>query len=306
VEEESIQAAEEESSQAAEEQGSPAESDEEISLSLENDSFEPDLDQPMMVEEDAGLSAEEQAETAEYKEEDTDQLAAQSEIYIDSDEVKTLTEQIVDENRTVADGLAVEAQSDVTLPESDLDDTTRRTKSDDESTEAIALNPEEILNTPTMKAERYRHEIEASGGFIVTDDNPDKDEVFSGGILKSVRHVALIVLIGIPLIAYVVWTPEQINGFFSEANHTIQTFLTPKSQPYKNRPQPKVEESIATAAGNRTDSAGQSQSDESPGTAADTPEATDAVVDSVPETGDIATSETKEAGEDYIATQTRY
>ncbi|MEW8496278.1 MAG: AAA family ATPase, partial [Candidatus Thiodiazotropha taylori] len=243
AEEESSQAAEEESSQAAEEQGSPAESDEGISLSLENDSFEPDLDQPMMVEEDAGLSAEEQAETAEYKEEDTDQLAAQSEIYIDSDEVKTLTEQIVDENRTVADGLAVEAQSDVTLPESDLDDTTRRTKSDDESTEAIALNPEEILNTPTMKAERYRHEIEASGGFIVTDDNPDKDEVFSGGILKSVRHVALIVLIGIPLIAYVVWTPEQINGFFSEANNTIQTFLTPKSQPYKNRPQPKVEES---------------------------------------------------------------
>lgn len=306
VEEESIQAAEEESSQAAEEEGSPAESDEEISLSLENDSFEPDLDQPMMVEEDAGLSAEEQAETAEYKEEDTDQLAAQSEIYIDSDEVKTLTEQIVDENRTVADGLAVEAQSDVTLPESDLDDTTRRTKSDDESTEAIALNPEEILNTPTMKAERYRHEIEASGGFIVTDDNPDKDEVFSGGILKSVRHVALIVLIGIPLIAYVVWTPEQINGFFSEANNTIQTFLTPKSQPYKNRPQPKVEESIATAAGNRTDSAGQSQPDESPSTAGDTPDATDAVVDSVPETGDIATSETKEAGEDYIATQTRY
>ncbi|MBW9261425.1 MAG: AAA family ATPase [Candidatus Thiodiazotropha sp. (ex. Lucinisca nassula)] len=295
--------------QSAEEEGSQVESDEEISLSLVNDSFEPDLDQPMLVEEDAGLSTEQQGETEEsagYKEEDTDQLAAKSEIYIDSDEVKTLTEKIVDENRLVADGLAIEAQSDVTLPESDLDDTVRRTKSDDESTEAIALNPEEILNTPTMKAERYRHEIEASGGFIVTDDNTDKEEVLSGGILKSIRHVALIVLIGIPLIAYVVWTPEQINGFFSEANNTIQTFLTPKSQPYKNRPQPKVEESIATAAGNRTDSAGQSQSDESSGTAGDTPDATDAVVDSVPETGDIATSETKEAGEDYIATQTRY
>ncbi|MBW9270539.1 MAG: AAA family ATPase [Candidatus Thiodiazotropha sp. (ex. Lucinisca nassula)] len=297
--------------QSAEEEGSQVESDEEISLSLENDSFEPDLDQPMLVEEDAGLSTEQQGETEEsagYKEEDTDQLAAKSEIYIDSDEVKTLTEKIVDENRSVADGFAIEAQSDVTLPESDLDDTVRRTKSDDESTEAIALNPEEILNTPTMKAERYRHEIEASGGFIVTDDNTDKDDVLSGGILKSIRHVALIVLIGIPLIAYIVWTPEQINGFLSEANHTIQSFLTPKSQPYKNRPQPKVEESIATAAGNRTDSAGQSQSDESPTsvTDGDTLEAAAVVVDSVPETSDIATSETKEAGEDYIATQTRY
>ncbi|MCG7871750.1 MAG: AAA family ATPase [Candidatus Thiodiazotropha lotti] len=296
--------------QSSEEESIHAESNEGISLSIENDTFEPDLDQPMLVEEDAGLSAEQQGETAEptgYKEEDTGQLPPQSEIFIDSDEVRTLTEKIVDENRSVADDLAIEAQSDGTPAESDLDDTVRRAKTDDESTEAVALNPEEILNTPTMKAERYRHEIEASGGFIVTDDNADKEELVSGGLLKSIRNVALIVLVGFPLIAYIVWTPEQINGFLSEANHTIQSFLTPKSQPYKNRTEPKTNESIATAVGNRPDSVEQTQADQPPSAASDTPDTSAVNVEPVTETNDdTATSETKEAGEDYIATQTRY
>ncbi|MCG7982622.1 MAG: AAA family ATPase [Candidatus Thiodiazotropha lotti] len=299
--------------QIAEEESIHTDSDEGISLSIESDKFEPDLDQPMMVKEDAGLSAgQQQGETAEstgYQEEDTDQLALGTEIYIDSDEVRTLTEKIVDENRSVADDLAIEAQSDGNLPESDTDNTVRRTKTDGESTEAVALNPEEILNTPTMKAERYRHEIEASGGFIVTDDNAGKDELFSAGLLKSIRNVALIVLVGFPLLAYIVWTPEQINGFLSEANHTIQSFLTPKSQPYKNRTESKSDESIATAEGNRSHSAEQIQSDESPSTATDgdTSETAAIDVESVTETtDDRAASETKEAGEDYIATQTRY
>ncbi|MCG8487324.1 MAG: OmpA family protein, partial [Chromatiales bacterium] len=298
---------------SGEEKAIDTESGEEISLRIESDHFEPDLDQPMMVEEGSGLSAEPQSEetdeSAGYEEADTDQLDPESKIFIDSEAVRNLTEKIVDENRSVADDLANEAQSDAILVESELDDTVRRTKEAEESAEKLSLNPDEILNTPTMRAERYRHEIEASGGFIVSDEHVDKDELFSGGLLRSLRNVALIVLVGFPLIAYIVWSPEQIKGFLSELNHTIQAFLTPKSQPYKDRNDTKSSESLATAVDNRPDSVVQTPTDSQPNATIDVDEAETAVVNTEPatETSDELTpSEAKDAGEDYIATQTRY
>ncbi|MEJ2621253.1 MAG: AAA family ATPase [Candidatus Thiodiazotropha sp.] len=283
-------------------------------LNNEHDSAKAETHHQLVEEEEASLFAEKQIgetdESSAYKEEETAEIspASESRLFVDSEEVRNLTAKIVDENRSVADDLAVEAQNDLNLLETKLDDTIRRLKAGGECTETFAMTPDEILNIPTMRAEKYRHDIEASGGFIISDTNGDKDDLFSGGLLVSLRNAVLIVLIGFLITAFLVWSPEQIKDFFSEISQTVETFLTPKSQPFENNNEIKPSEDVVVSVeselesellpGENTEASAAIDEDfEVP--ALEEESATGAVEEAVQP--DII-----EAGEDYIATQTRY
>ncbi|MES9851870.1 MAG: AAA family ATPase [Candidatus Thiodiazotropha sp. L084R] len=227
-----------------------------------------------------------------FVEEDTSQLFPESTTYISTDEVEDLTSKIVDANRFVADELAVEARVDaqkMDVLSDESDDTVRRWTPDVEAGQDFTLEADEILNTPTMRAERHRHEIEATGGLIVSDDVVDKDEVFSGGLARSIRNIVLIVLVGFPLIGYFVLSQEQINQYFSDLNSSIQAMLTPKSKPYQSEvvAQP-TEKEVKTESSEQTKSTQsvQNQTEE--------------------KIADDLSPAVKDAGEDYIATQSKY
>jgi type II secretory pathway predicted ATPase ExeA/outer membrane protein OmpA-like peptidoglycan-associated protein len=268
----------------------------------------------LVLEEEASLFVEKQisetGESSAYKEEETAEIspASESVLFVDSEEVRNLTAKIVDENRSVADDLAVEAQNDLNLLETELDDTIRRLKTGGESTETFSMNTDEILNTPTMRAERYRHDIEASGGFIVSDTNGDKDDLFSGEGLVSLRNAVLIVLIGFLITAFFVWSPEQIKGFFSAINQTVETFLTPKSQSYKNNNEIKPSEDIAVSVESEIES--EILPEENVNSSVNIDEvleaSTEEVEPAIEPIEETVQSDVIEAGEDYIATHTRY
>lgn len=231
-------------------------------------------------------------QTDSYLEEDTSQLFPESKTHLSSAEVDDLTSKIVDANRFVADELAIEARADVQLNGDDSDekdDTVRRWSSDAENNQDFTLEADEILNTPTMRAERRRHEIEASGGLIVSDDLVEKDEVFSGGLARSLRNVLLIVLVGFPLIGYIVLPPEQINRFIDELNSTIPALFTPKSDSSQSEVATQSsEKEVLSEAPEQINSAPivQNQSEE--------------------KQSDELTSTVKDAGDDYVATQSKY
>jgi outer membrane protein OmpA-like peptidoglycan-associated protein len=266
-------------------------------------------DTSLFIEELAGDTV----ESVVYEEEDTHQVVTtqESNIFTDSEEIRNLTAKIVDENRSVADDLAVEARIDNDPAGYEQEDTIRRTIRDDEGVETLALDPDEILNTPTMRAERYRHEIDESGGFIVSDAEDEKDELFAGGALTSIRNLLLIALIGFPITAYLVWSPEQIKGFLSEVNHTVQAFLDSKPEPHPstNSIEEKPSELSESTLEMRPNSIDKAKIEQEPIvlTDVDDLEPPDVEMDSAQEPdNEVLPSDVIQAGEDYIATQTKY
>jgi outer membrane protein OmpA-like peptidoglycan-associated protein len=229
---------------------------------------------------------------------------------LSKEEVEHLTAKIVDSNRYVADELAVEARDSAQfadhLPD-DKDDTVRKWDREGSDSQEFSLDADEFLNTPTMRAERRRHEIGASGGFIVSDDElVGKDEVFPGGIARSVRNIALIVLVCAPIIGYFVVPPERINQLFGELNSIVQSMLAPKSTPLPSEEADQISKKENSSANStqETISSRVVKNQLEPKRVEENP-----IVENIESQQDIdekVTSTVKGAGEDYIATQSKY
>ncbi|MEW8360880.1 MAG: AAA family ATPase [Candidatus Thiodiazotropha sp.] len=71
--------------------------------------------------------------------------------------------------------------------------------------------PEEILNLPSMQAERRKHEIDEKGGLINTIETFEADELFTGTLGRSLRNIFLFVIAGAFFLALFVIQPESVQ-----------------------------------------------------------------------------------------------
>jgi type II secretory pathway predicted ATPase ExeA/outer membrane protein OmpA-like peptidoglycan-associated protein len=289
---------------------------EEISDVMSNDesviSMQPEEDEIILSDSEASALAPHQSTQPDdhsgYVEEDTAQLLAESKSEAVENEIADLTARIVNENRVIADNLTFEAQADG-LQARDEDDTVPKWTADTDSNRSFSVDPEDILSTPTMRAERRRHEIESSGGFIVTDDGIEKDELFSGGILRSIRNIALVMLIGVPLIVYMLFPSEQIGQFWADLSRNLQIMVASQS----NQEQAQQSSDKSSDLQNLSDENRQvTQTDPIQSQAEQSVEQSETEIDTVVDEGELSdqveeSNQTiKDAGDDYIATQSRY
>ncbi len=79
------------------------------------------------------------------------------------------------------------------------------------SDQADDKRPEDILNLPSMQAERRKHEIDEKGGLINTIETIEVDELLSGTFTKSLRNIFFFVLAGLFFLALFIIKPEQID-----------------------------------------------------------------------------------------------
>jgi type II secretory pathway predicted ATPase ExeA/outer membrane protein OmpA-like peptidoglycan-associated protein len=269
-----------------------------------------------------------------YLVEEAKQLYPESKTYLGKDEAVILTQQIVNDNRSVADDLAVEAQGDAYLrnePDNEHDDTVRQWSLGPANEQSISMETEDILNSPTMRAERRKQEIGAMGGLIVSDDVLEKDELFTGGLIGSLRNIALFVVAGLVFVSIFFVKPGQLEEIWGEMSSVFQTMLTskPAESPVSDENNPISTENNTQAEDGSVSEVDDEQIDKIPENQTNRTEPVEAVIDWASKEGDEAkqagvmesaefvakdedTSKmedgdvVKEAGEDYIATQSKY
>lgn len=124
-----------------------------------------------------------------------------AEIRVDTERLEQVSEPI--ENSSVD-------ESEIDVATSEVLDVTRPVAPEAAKTSGEG-KPEEILNLPSMQAERRKHEIDEKGGLINTIETFEADEFFSGTIGRSLRNILLIVIAGVFFLALFVIQPESIQ-----------------------------------------------------------------------------------------------
>ena len=277
-------------------------------------------------------------EVETYQEEDTAALFPESKTFLTEDEVALLTSKIVTENHSAADELVVETSDDTRKRDESVEDddqTLRNWPRSPETSQQAPREAEEILNLPTMQAEKRKHEIDAKGGLINTDETLDTNELFAGGIGRSLRNIVLFVAAGLLILVIFIVRPEQVGSLWSELNARIHTLFKPQDAELTVTDNDFFPESDRSSSENadantvdvqqeinttdlqveqtqtntviedkvRQDLAaaeGAQGLESSPETNQTVPEQLEIIPDAK-ETGDV-----KEASKDYIATQSRY
>ncbi|MCU7892425.1 MAG: AAA family ATPase [Candidatus Thiodiazotropha sp. (ex Ustalcina ferruginea)] len=125
--------------------------------------------------------------------------------FLDDEEQEALTSKILHENRTVADELMAEAtiSSENESDSKISSEVSPKTWFDAQgvSEEYSHHKTEDILNLPSMKAEKRKHDIDEKGGLINTAETVEVDELFADGIEKSLRHIFFFVVAGLFFLA---------------------------------------------------------------------------------------------------------
>jgi type II secretory pathway predicted ATPase ExeA/outer membrane protein OmpA-like peptidoglycan-associated protein len=98
------------------------------------------------------------------------------------------------------------------------------------STESEESSPDEILNLPSMQAERRKHEIDKKGGWINTAETVDVDELFSSISVKSLRNIFFIVLVGLFFLMLFVIKPERIDQLWEGVVAKLQSMTKPAEE----------------------------------------------------------------------------
>ncbi|MEW8069607.1 MAG: AAA family ATPase [Candidatus Thiodiazotropha sp.] len=211
-------------------------------------------------------------------------------------------------------------------------------KVEDAASEITETNPEDILNLPSMQAERRKHEIDEKGGLINTAETLEVDDLFTGTFGKSLRNIFFFVLAGLFFLALFIIKPERIdqawNGIVDKLQSTVkpaddglekippsvgneqQMPETEEIQPLQVDVDESIETSTATSAIETEPEKAESGAESDPAivdTETDKPETTADVESDVemstPMENMEATLEAdpvEKASKDYIATQSRY
>jgi type II secretory pathway predicted ATPase ExeA/outer membrane protein OmpA-like peptidoglycan-associated protein len=93
--------------------------------------------------------------------------------------------------------------------------------------------PEDILNLPSMQAERRKHEIDEKGGLINTVETIEVEELFSGIFAKSLRNIFFFVLAGLFFLALFVIKPEQIDRTLEGMASKLDSLINPQPEESK-------------------------------------------------------------------------
>ncbi|MEJ2611210.1 MAG: AAA family ATPase, partial [Candidatus Thiodiazotropha sp.] len=159
-------------------------------------------------------------------------LFSDSEAFLADDTVDMSTTRIVNDNRTVADEF-VEASKKSAMGEGasqESDETAVNWQAYSKDPEKTSRDTEEILNLPSMQAERRKHEINAAGGLINPEDSLESNELLTGGGRRFVRNLVLFTVAGggILILALSFMQPELVKKQWTIVNAKVQSILTPK------------------------------------------------------------------------------
>ncbi|MEW8137652.1 MAG: AAA family ATPase [Candidatus Thiodiazotropha endolucinida] len=150
----------------------------------------------------------------------------ESDVALSNDEAESLVQPITTEQASVTSAKAYVNESDMDaltsklLKEGDI-------KVEDASTENTETNPEDILNLPSMQAERRKHEIDEKGGLINTAETLEVDDLFTGTFGKSLRNIFFLVLAGFFFLALFVIKPERIDQAWNGTVDKLQSMINP-------------------------------------------------------------------------------
>ncbi|MEW8158701.1 MAG: AAA family ATPase [Candidatus Thiodiazotropha endolucinida] len=150
----------------------------------------------------------------------------ESDVALSNDEAESLVQPIITEQASVTSAKAYVNESDMDaltsklLKEGDI-------KVEDASTENTETNPEDILNLPSMQAERRKHEIDEKGGLINTAETLEVDDLFTGTFGKSLRNIFFLVLAGFFFLALFVIKPERIEQAWNGTVDKLQSMINP-------------------------------------------------------------------------------
>ncbi|MEW7973492.1 MAG: AAA family ATPase [Candidatus Thiodiazotropha endolucinida] len=150
----------------------------------------------------------------------------ESDVALSIDEAESLVQPIITEQASVTSAKAYVNESDMDaltsklLKEGDI-------KVEDASTENTETNPEDILNLPSMQAERRKHEIDEKGGLINTAETLEVDDLFTGTFGKSLRNIFFLVLAGFFFLALFVIKPERIEQAWNGTVDKLQSMINP-------------------------------------------------------------------------------
>jgi type II secretory pathway predicted ATPase ExeA/outer membrane protein OmpA-like peptidoglycan-associated protein len=104
---------------------------------------------------------------------------------------------------------------------------------EDAQTDTRESNPEEILNLPSMQAERRKHEIDEKGGFINTAETFEVEDLLAGTLGRSLRNIFVIVVVGIFILLLFVVKPERIEQFWDATVAKLQSVLMPAEEGFQ-------------------------------------------------------------------------
>ncbi|MGD8912018.1 MAG: AAA family ATPase [Candidatus Thiodiazotropha sp.] len=144
-----------------------------------------------------------------------------------------------DKTKRVAQPAAAQAPyatSNAYIDESELDALTSEIISEgdfriqDASTESAESSPDEILNLPSMQAEKRKHEIDEKGGWINTSETVEVDELFSATFSKSLRNIFFIVLAGLFFLMLFVMRPEHVDQLWEGTITKFQSMIKPAEE----------------------------------------------------------------------------
>ncbi|MES9893625.1 MAG: AAA family ATPase [Candidatus Thiodiazotropha endolucinida] len=150
----------------------------------------------------------------------------ESDVALSNDEAESLVQPIITEQASVTSAKAYVNESDMDaltsklLKEGDI-------KVEDASEENTETNPEDILNLPSMQAERRKHEIDEKGGLINTAETLEVDDLFTGTFGKSLRNIFFLVLAGFFFLALFVIKPERIEQAWNGTVEKLQSMINP-------------------------------------------------------------------------------
>ncbi|MBT3038378.1 MAG: AAA family ATPase [Candidatus Thiodiazotropha endolucinida] len=150
----------------------------------------------------------------------------ESDVALSNDEAESLVQPIITEQASVTSAKAYVNESDMDaltsklLKEGDI-------KVEDASVENTETNPEDILNLPSMQAERRKHEIDEKGGLINTAETLEVDDLFTGTFGKSLRNIFFLVLAGFFFLALFVIKPERIEQAWNGTVDKLQSMINP-------------------------------------------------------------------------------
>ncbi|MES9973069.1 MAG: AAA family ATPase, partial [Candidatus Thiodiazotropha sp.] len=150
----------------------------------------------------------------------------ESDVALLNDEAERLVQPITTEQASVTSAKDYVNESDMDaltsklLKEGDI-------KVEDASAENTETNPEDILNLPSMQAERRKHEIDEKGGLINTAETLEVEDLFTGTFGKSLRNIFFLVLAGFFFLALFVIKPERIDQAWNGTVDKLQSMINP-------------------------------------------------------------------------------
>ncbi|MCU7906917.1 MAG: AAA family ATPase [Candidatus Thiodiazotropha sp. (ex Epidulcina cf. delphinae)] len=303
-------------------------------------SIEEDLPE---ADDQAGLRVEENDESTSWNEEDITERnhtsVSNTKTHRTEKELEELTSKILKRNRLVADKLMVGATTTATIrkdtvPDIDTEETQRNGADAPVDPDRTARKADEILNLPSMQAEKRKHDIDEKGGLINTAETIEVDELFPEGLRKSLRRIAFLVVGGLLILVPFLFKSEQIQTAWMAFTSKLRFVTNPLSD------QPRATDDDIQS---RIEVQAASGSEEHPPSVEETKQTSDDIIaeeqaeqvtESAMENGAVEavspdrdkqiettdhslplqeieqpseeTGQLRKAGEDYIATQSKY